>query len=265
MISAGTRLFAVLGRPVGHSLSPAMHNAAFRALGIDAVYLALDCASDSVAPMMRGIAAAGGGGNVTIPHKAAAAQALSQPGDAPDSVCNTFWQEEGILRGANTDPEGIVQALQLLGVSSGRWLIVGTGGSARSVLVAAAAMGARVAVKSRRAANAESLREVATRLGVGLADAVECNVVVNATPLGLQSGDPVPVSLGELPGVRTVLDLVYSPGQTALVRAGRALGLAAADGREVLLGQGAAAFRHWFPQVEPPLEVMRAALRDALD
>ncbi|MDZ4674605.1 MAG: shikimate dehydrogenase [Gemmatimonadota bacterium] len=265
MITSRTRLFALLGRPVGHSLSPAMHNAAFRALGIDAVYLAMDCAGELVAPLMRGIAAAGGGGNITVPHKAAAAEALADPGDITDAVCNTFWQADGVLRGANTDPEGIVQALGVLGVSSGRWLVVGTGGSARGVLAAAATMGARMAVQSRSPANAESLRAVATRLGVGLADAVECDVVINTTPLGLTPGDPVPVSLGELPGVRTVLDLVYARGETALVRTARALGLRAADGRGVLLGQGAAAFRHWFPGVVPPIEVMQAALRDTLD
>jgi len=89
-------------------------------------------------------------------------------------------------------------------------------------------------------------------------------VVVNATPLGLASSDPAPLSLADAPLARVVLDLVYARGETALVRGARAAGLRAADGREVLVGQGAAAFRHWFPDTPPPIEVMRAAVRDGL-
>lgn len=265
MIGAGTRLFALLGHPVGHSLSPAMHNAAFRVLGIDAAYLALDCSSDLVGPLIRGIAAAGGGGNVTIPHKAEAARAIGLADHDPDAVCNTFWQEDGVLRGANTDPEGILGALRHAGVEGGRWLVVGTGGSARGVLAAARQAGAAVAVQSRDAARAAAFGDSARRLGVTVVERGECEVLVNATPLGLRRDDPVPASLAELAGVRVVLDLVYARGETALVRSARAIGLVALDGREVLLGQGVAAFRHWFPGISPPVEVMRAALRDGLD
>jgi len=260
MISGRTRVLAVLGRPVGHSLSPAMHNAAFRALGLDAVYVALDCAAESVPPLMAALAAAGGGGNVTVPHKAVAATAAGLPG-----ACNTFWGEEGRLQGANTDPDGILHALARLDAREGRWLVIGTGGSAHGVVEAARRAGARLAVRSRSADRASALMDHAARAGVRLVGPAECDVVINATPLGLQPADPLPLSLADVPGARTVLDLIYARGGTPLVRAARTLGLAAEDGREVLLGQGAAAFAHWFPGVPAPVEVMRAAIRAALE
>lgn len=265
MIGSETRLYALLGRPVGHSLSPAMQNAAFRAVGIDAVYLALDCASELVGPLARGIAASGGGGNVTIPHKRTAALAIADRAAEPDAVCNTFWQDGGEVRGANTDPDGVLAALARMDVGGGRWLVVGTGGSARGVLVAAARVGASVAVQSRSPGRATEWLGMAARLGVAPAVPMECTVIINTTPLGMQPTDPVPVSLADYPSVMAVLDLVYRRGETALVRAARARGLTAADGREVLLGQGAESFRCWFPGVDPPVEVMRAALREHLD
>lgn len=264
MISAETRVFALLGQPVAHSLSPAMHNAAFRALGLDAVYVALDCDADRVGALMAGIAAAGGGGNVTIPHKLAAALIVADPAAGPGAVCNTFWGHDGRLCGANTDPEGVTTALAGLGADQSNWLVQGTGGSARGVLAAAARVGARVKVHSRSAERAAALQAVARQLGVEEIASAECEVIVNATPLGLRHADPVPVSLADFPAARVVLDLVYARGETPLVRAARSLGLRAADGREVLLGQGVAAFRYWFPGTDPPVEIMRAALRAGL-
>lgn len=258
MIGGSTRVFALLGHPVRHSLSPAMHNAAFRALGLDAVYVALDCAEASVAPLMRALAEAGGGGNVTVPHKRAAA------GLAAPAACNTFWGEGGVLHAANTDPEGILHALRRLGLHPQTWLVIGTGGSARGCLAAARRLGAAVSVRSRSAERARALEAEAAAAGVRVADDAGFDLVVNATPLGLQPSDPAPASLAGLAPACAVLDLVYLPGETPWVRAARAAGHPAADGREVLLGQGAAAFRHWYPELEPPVEVMRAAIRAGL-
>lgn len=264
VISGRTRVFALLGQPVAHSLSPAMYNAAFGALGLDATYLALPCAESRVESLVHALAEAGGGGNVTIPHKAVAARAVTDAGLEGTGVCNTFWGEEGVTRGANTDPAGIVHALGRLGVSGGRWLVLGTGGSARAVVAAARHCQATLAIRSRSMDRASMLGDHATRSGVSLGNPSESEVVINATPLGLDRSDPAPVSLAETPAVQVVLDLVYAPGETVLVRSARARGLVAADGREVLLGQGAAAFRRWFPAIDPPLEVMRAAIRAGL-
>lgn len=264
MISGSTRVFAVLGHPVSHSLSPAMHNAAFRALGIDAVYVALDCAPARVEPLMHALADAGGGGNITIPHKPVAAAALDRGPAVGTGACNTFWGEAGLLLGANTDPDGVQYALTALGDEWSRWLVIGTGGSALGCLEAAKRMGASVAIKSRNADRATAFATRASELGIGVVAASECDLVVNATPLGLKASDPMPLTFPEAPGARAVLDLVYARSGTPLVRAARAIGLTAADGREVLLGQGVASFRRWFPEVDPPAEIMRAALRAAL-
>jgi shikimate dehydrogenase len=241
-----------------------MHNAAFRALGIDAVYTALDCAPAHVEPLMHALADAGGGGNVTIPHKPVAAAALDRGPAIGTGACNTFWGEAGMLLGDNTDPDGVQYALAGLGGEWSRWLILGTGGSARGCLEAARREGAAVAIRSRNPERATAFAARAAEIGLDVVDASECDLIVNATPLGLAASDPMPLSLPEAPGARTVLDLVYARGGTPLVRAARAIGLAAADGREVLLGQGIASFRRWFPEVDPPAEIMRAALRAAL-
>lgn len=264
MISGSTRIYALLGRPVAHSLSPAMHNAAFRALGIDAAYVALDCASPAVGSLMHALADAGGGGNVTVPHKPVAAAALDSGPAAGTGACNTFWGGAGMLAGDNTDPDGIQHALARMGADCSRWLIVGTGGSAQGCVQAARRLGASIAIRSRSAERAGAVTRAAAAQGVGIVEPGECDLVINATPLGLKASDPMPLSLQEAPGVRAVLDLVYIRNGTALVRAAQAIGLVAADGREVLLGQGVGSFRCWFPEIDPPVDLMRAALRAGL-
>ncbi len=262
-----TRVFALLGQPVAHSLSPAMQNAAFRVLGLDAVYVPLPCAPDHVPVLMTALAAAGGGGNVTVPHKGLAAAAVARPSERVQSLgaCNTFWWEDGALAGDTTDVEGVRVALGRLGVEAEVWLVVGTGGSAHAVAEAARLAGARIAVSSRDPARAATFRAWAGGRGIGLASADEATLVINATPLGMNAGDPLPIRPEATPGAVAALDLVYRAGETAWVLAQRKAGRRAADGREVLLAQGAAALTRWFPGQTPPLDVMRAALHAALD
>lgn len=262
-----TRVFALLGDPVHHSLSPAMHNAAFRVLGLDAVYVPLPCAAAQLPTLMTTLAAAGGGGNVTVPHKEAAARALEQPTPQASALgtCNTFWGEAGTLAGDTTDVEGIGEAIGRLGVEAEAWLVAGTGGSARAVAEVARLRGARLAVLSRTPARAAEFLRFAGSLGVGVATPEEVMLVINATPLGMAPGDPLPIRPEATPRAAAALDLVYRAGETAWVRAQRSAGRVAADGREVLLAQGAAAFSRWFPRQAAPREVMRAALRAALD
>ena len=263
-ILGATRVYALLGDPVGHSLSPALQNAAFRALGLDAVYVALRCEEPALAGVMTSLVRQGGGGNVTIPHKAAAAAVLARNGGAPLPVCNTFWGEDGRLVGAETDGDAMLATLARLDAPPGDWCVIGTGGSARAALGAARRAGAGVAVRSRSAARAEAFAALARDGGVALADASACVVVINCTPLGLGEREPLPVAASEVPAATVALDLVYRRGETAWVRAMRAAGRRAEDGREVLLEQGAAAFERWFPGKAAPREVMRAAIRVAL-
>ena len=176
-------------------------------------------------------------------------------------VANVFAGDGEHLVLGNSDVDGILAAVDRLGMRGKSWCILGTGGSARAVAGAALECGATVAVRSRDVARAASFARWAEALGVRLILAEECQLVINATPLGLLDGDPMPISLDALPLLMAALDLTYrTDGESRWVTACRTQGLRAIDGREVLLAQGAAAWELWFPGVVPPLEVMRAAL-----
>jgi len=263
-IGASTRLLAVIGDPVAHSLSPLMHNAACRALGLDAVYVALRAPAAAVPSVLEALAAAGAAGNITIPHKEAVERSVTRKTDVchRTGACNTFWTEGGVLVGDNTDVPGVRAALGEVGVDGDRWLVLGTGGAARAVAVAAADAGAALWVRSRHPDRAQRF---AAWAGASVARGpVEVDVVINATPLGLAAGDPLPLDPKDIPGVRAALDLVYAAGETRWVRVLRALGVTARDGREVLVRQGAAAFARFFPGTAAPIDVMRAAVERAL-
>jgi shikimate dehydrogenase len=270
-ISAKTRLLTVIGDPVAHSLSPAMHNAACRALGLDAVYVALRVAPEALPAVLAMQVAVGGAGNVTVPHKAAVERSVTRKTDvcARVGACNTFWTEAGALVGDNTDVFGVTAALEQIGAArqGERWLVVGTGGSARATAVTAADRGAALYVRSRHEARAQEFAAWATGIGVPTQVAtgpVEVDVAINATPLGLAGHDPLPVDVNHIPGVQKALDLVYAPGETRWVHVLRERGVEAADGREMLVQQGAAAFERFFPGTDAPTEVMRAAVQRAL-
>jgi len=269
-ISAKTRLLAVIGDPVEHSLSPAMHNAACRALGLDAVYVALRCPPAALPGLLAACAAVGGAGNVTVPYKEAAERCLTRKTDlcARVGACNTFWSEHGQLVGDNTDVAGVLASLRQIGAErASQWLLIGTGGAARAVAVAAAEARAALHVLSRNAGRAEQFVDWARSRGTDAhptqGDRIP-EVAINATPLGLKESDPLPLDTDRVRGLRAALDLVYAPGETRWVRVLRAAGVRAQDGREMLVQQGAAAFSHFFPGADAPMEVMRAAVAHAL-
>lgn len=270
--TAATRVVALLGSPVSHSLSPVFQNAAFRAAGVDGVYVALRCDAADLPGLVRGIARAGGAGNVTVPHKEAAALLVDRSTGAVErtGACNAFWLEDDEIVGDNTDVAGFAAAAALLaGEPRGaRVLLVGAGGAARAVLCALADAGAEeVVVVNRTPGRAEALLERIPVPGIRVRRAPSAaelagerfDLAVNSTPLGLRPEDPFPVPLHGGPEVASALDLVYAPGETAWVRALRERGIPAADGLEMLLRQGAAAFERWWG-VPAPLEAMRAAL-----
>jgi len=272
-ISAKTRLLTVIGDPVAHSLSPAMHNAACRALGLDAVYVALRVSAEALPAVLAMQAAIGAAGNVTVPHKEAVEGSVARKTDvcARVGACNTFWTEDGELVGDNTDVFGVAAALDRIGAThkGERWLVVGTGGSARATAVTAADRGATLFVRSRDASRAKAFAAWATGIGVPTTvatggTAIEIDVAINATPLGLAGHDPLPVDVNHIPGVQRALDLVYAPGETRWVHVLRERGIEATDGREMLVRQGAAAFERFFPGTAAPTEVMRAAVQRAL-
>ncbi|HSJ05130.1 MAG TPA: shikimate dehydrogenase [Longimicrobiales bacterium] len=272
---SATRVFALLGDPVRHSRSPAFQNAAIRHAGIDAVYVALASAAQDVPALMRTLVRSGGGGNVTVPHKAAAAACLDRASHLVrrTGACNTFWGDGNDLCGENTDVAGFTAAANALlpVLRGGRVLIMGAGGGAAAAVCALLDAGAgRVTLLNRTPARARDLaarldphaRTVEVAVPDGSLAARTFDLVVNATSLGLHTNDGLPLDLRVVGEVRGALDLVCGTGgETPWVRHARDLGVPAADGSAMLLAQGAAAFRLWFG-VEPPNTVMEAALRN---
>lgn len=272
------RLACLLGHPVGHTRSPAIQNAAFRALGIDAVYLAFDVLPADLEAAIRGLRALGAlGANVTIPHKVAAAALcddLDPTAEATGAVNTLIFGER--LIGANTDAEGFRRAVEIdLGLSlAGRRLaVLGVGGACRAVAAAAGAAGAAsVTLLHRPNFEADDARAIlerlaprypATRWAAALhADAPRVlagtDLLVNATPLGLKPDDPPAADVSPLGAGAAVFDLVYGR-ETPFVAAARARGLRAAHGATMLLEQAAAAFRLWTGR-EPPRDAMRTSL-----
>jgi shikimate dehydrogenase len=249
-----------------------MQNAAFRSAGIDAVYVALRCGGAALPGLIRGIAGAGGGGNITVPHKAAAIAALDEASATVTATgaCNTFWLEDDRIRGDNTDVEGFARAALSL-VPTLRdltVLLLGAGGgaaaAARALLDHAAA---QVTILSRSPDRANRLVKRQDPAGSVLAvveseaavHGARFDLVVNATPLGLLAGQPLPFPLDRLDAAGAVVDMAYRPGGTEWVRKATALGVPSCDGTRMLLEQGAAAFRDWFG-TDAPVAAMRQAL-----
>jgi shikimate dehydrogenase len=266
VIDGATRVFAILGDPIAHSLSPIMQNAAFCALGLRAVYVPLKCVPDDVPGLMQAIGRAGGGGNITVPHKEIAVSAVDVCRELVETVgaCNTFWGDNGEIVGDNTDVHGVLEALHALEAPSSPWLIAGTGGGARAAAVAARDQGVAVAVSSRDTSRRQAFEDWLSTLGVDLATPADCRVLINSTPLGLKPDDPLPIQLETAPRAEVALDMVYAVGGTRWLRAIRPRLKRVADGRSMLVAQGAAAFERWFPDQDAPIEVMRAAVNAAL-
>ncbi len=274
-VTAATRVLALLGDPVSHSLSPVFQNAAIRALGLDGVYVALRCSGDDAPGLLRALVRAGGGGNVTVPHKGVAAGAVDRPSEAVEATgaCNCFWLEDGEIRGDNTDVHGVTAAIRSLmgrSIAGARVLLIGAGGAAGAAAYALASHAAgEIVVLNRTPERAREMlrfarpgtevRAAATLPEVG-ADGFD--LAINATSLGLRPDDPLPLDPG-IVQVDAALDLVYTrTGETPWVRAMRERGIPTADGREMLLHQGTEAFRRWWG-VDAPLQVMRDALATA--
>ena len=271
---AHTRVAAVIGSPVRHSLSPAMHNAAFRELGLDWIYVAFEVPQGSVAAALAGARALGMGGlSVTIPHKAAALAAVDEAtptATAVGAVNTVVPRSDGSLLGDNTDGAGFLASLAEEGFDpSGRMCaVLGAGGAARAVVHALAGAGAvEVVVVNRTPGRGEAAAALAGAVGrVGTAaDLERVDLVVNATPVGLagSEADATPVDLRLLGPGQLVVDLVPNPAVTTLMRGARERGAGVAGGLGMLVHQGATAFELWTGR-PAPIGVMRAAAALAL-
>ena len=272
MISARTRLAVVIGDPVRHSLSPALHNAAYREMGIDWVYVALEVPAGSAGAALAGLAALGiAGCSVTMPHKTAAAEACAvlTPAAAALRSVNTVTVVDGHLEGDSTDGPGFLAALAEAGVvpSGLRVLLCGAGGAARAVADALGRAGADVVVTARRTDAAAETAALAGGSTVPWTDrdsaVSECAVVVNATPIGMGGDGATVVAPGALLPGQIVADLVYHPLDTALLRAARERGAQSVDGLGMLVHQAALQIRRWTGS-EAPIAAMRTAARAEL-
>lgn len=290
--SARTRLLGVLGAPVRHSASPAMHNAALEALGLDWSYLAFEVHPDTLASALRGARDLGVLGlNLTVPHKLLAMPLMDVLDDSAQTygAVNTViyesqtssgeWRPVGQLpeihgpvrmRGANTDADALLRSLgEDLGIEprSARILMLGAGGAARAAALRLADEGVgelwlvnRTTSKAEELAAEIRLRNPAVEVEIGYPpDTVD--ILLNATSLGMKAGDPLPwdparFSLDRADGV---YDMVYRPAETVLLRTAREAGCRTANGLGMLLYQGAAALELWTGR-PVPLDVMHSAL-----
>ena len=261
-------LFAILGDPVAHTLSPAIQNAAIRAANLDAAYVALQVAADDVTAVMRSLA----GGNVTIPHKGTAANALNRATARvrQTHACNTFWTDGKRLLGDNTDVIGFSVALRRLlpDVAGARVLVVGAGGAARAALYALLEDRAgAVTVVARSRGRRKEIESVAGRRArrvhvVASAKKIRgelFDLVVNATPLGIEANDAAPIELAQLGGVRAVFDMVYRPEGTRWSRYAAECGILAKDATAIVLYPAAVAVEIWLVTAAP-IKAMRAAI-----
>ena len=290
-----TTLVGVIGWPIAHSLSPAMHNAAFEALGMNWAYVPMPVRPGEVGTAVVGLRALGFRGcNVTVPHKEAVIPHLDYlpPRVARFGAVNTLIYDrdapsEGAawsctLAGENTDVQGVVRALRQEGYdpTGRRVVLVGAGGAARGVIYGLCGAGAAsVTVLNRTLARAQALvedlapsagetalRAEALTEAALLAHAHESELLVQSTTLGMwphveasiwPEGTPLPAHLA-------VVDLVYRPIETRLLRQAREAGATAFDGLGMLIAQGALSFEMW-TGVWPPVDVMRAACERALE
>lgn len=288
VIGGGTALAGVLGDPVRHSLSPAMHNAAIAALGLDWAYLALPVAAADLAVVLQGLEAIDCRGlNVTLPHKQAAAalaQELTPLARRLGAVNTLVRRDGGGWLGDNTDVEGFLAPLRSLAAREA--LVLGCGGSARAVVAGLVELG----LDPIRVAGRDG-----TRLGQFLASCADwapgleplawepaaagqpdplaealagADLVVNTTPLGMASGrDPAaaarspldPAQVALLRPAATVYDLIYTPRPTTLLRLAGERGCRTIDGLEMLVQQGAASLRLWSGRQDVPVIAMRDA------
>ncbi|MFH0846598.1 MAG: shikimate dehydrogenase [Chloroflexota bacterium] len=271
----------VIGDPIEHSLSPLMHNAAFRAAGLDYIYLAFRVKKEALGKAISGMRALDFTGlNVTIPHKVNVIKYLDSldPIAGMIGAVNTIVNRDGVLAGYNTDATGFLEGLTRRGIEpkGKRITLLGAGGAARAIAFILAREGARLAILNRTPAKARSLvrrikeqlsRDVATdslsdeNLKAALA---QTDILVNTTSVGMTpDASRTPVPQGLIPGGLVVYDIVYNPPRTRLLREAEARGATTIGGLDMLVFQGAKAFE-LFTGVEAPIAVMQEALVGAL-
>lgn len=278
-IESGTKIVGVFGYPIKHSASPAMHNAAFEALGLDYAYLPFEVKPQKLGEAVRALAPLNiAGVNVTIPHKEAVCSYLDEISKEAKLIgaVNTIVVKSDILIGYNTDGQGFITSLKEDGqeeVRGKNLVILGAGGAGRAVATQAALEGARrISITDRIEAIAQKLSSDIRRnipsfqAGVVPEDEIksklkEAHILINATPVGMKLDDPVVIDPNWLQPELLVFDLVYNLGETKLMKAARERGCRVVGGLGMLAHQGAISFKLWTGK-EAPVKVMRKVLEE---
>ena len=273
------KLVGLIGWPLGHSFSPAMHNAAFQALELEWLYLPLPVRPGEVGAALKGLAALNFSGcNVTVPHKETVIKHLDQIDDTAKALgaVNTISIKDGKIAGANTDPAGFLISLEEAGVRLQGMdvAVLGAGGAARAVVYALAqAQVNSVTVINRTTGRAmamvqemsglfssTTLRAMPMTVDTFRTLAQNLDLVINSTTLGMAPLDnecPWPENV-PMPGEATYYDLVYNPRETVFLSRAKATGAATVSGLGMLIHQGALSFKIWTGQ-QAPIDIMREA------
>ena len=267
-INSDTILFAVLGDPVSHSMGPLMHNTAFSELGYNGAYLAFRV--KDIGKAVVGIKALGiKGASITIPHKVSVMDFLDELDDTAEKIgaVNTIMNREGVLIGYNSDGLGAVKALfERTVIKDKNVVILGAGGAARAIGFAIISEGGRVTVINRTPVKGE---ELARDLGadfqpISKLNKTVCHILINTTPVGMfPDVDAMPVKKQDLDKTMVVMDVVYNPMKTRLLRAAENIGCQTIDGASMFVYQGAFQLELW-TGMKAPVDVMRKAVLTAL-
>ncbi len=278
-IEGTTKIVGVIGYPIKHSASPVMHNAAFKSLGLDYVYLPFEVRPGRIGEAAKALTSLGMVGiNVTIPHKETIRPYLNEISREAELIgaVNTVVVRDDKLIGYNTDGQGFIASLREDGkdtVKGKTLLVLGAGGAAKAVVTQAALEGAgKILVIDKFKEKAEQIvHNLGKNIPSGKAQAVpleelktklrEADFLINATPVGMNPDDPLIIDPGWLSSSLLVFDLVYNLGETKLMKAAREKGCRVVGGLGMLAHQGAISFQLWTGK-EAPLQVMRKALEE---
>ena len=277
MIQGTTQIYGVIGDPISHSLSPSLHNPAFAALGIDAVYVTFRVSPSSLEDALRGLLALNVQGiNVTVPHKSEVFQYVDEVTDTARKIgaVNTLRNDSGHWIGENTDATGFIRSLEPLGLSlpGSSVGMLGAGGAAKGVAVGLLEAGvSRLFISNRSYDRATVLAELLkASFGQQSVSAVsleelekkELNLLVNTTTVG-SDGHSSPAKLNRFDKLGAVTDIIYRPSRTPLLLEAEKLGLPNLNGGGMLLYQGISAFSFWTRRTAPEI-IMRKALDEYL-
>lgn len=282
-LTTASKLYVLLGNPLGHTISPPMHNLAFNKLAMDCCYFPVEVSTENLGTVFKGLSKMNVGGmNVTIPHKINIIDYLDEldPVAATIGAVNTVCIENGKTKGFNTDGEGFIQSLEEesgITVKGKRFFIIGCGGAARAISMTLAFKGAeKIFISNRTASKAETLATEINEKITPCAEAVPtttadqekvlsgCDVLINSTSIGMHPMvDELPINASLILPKHIVADIVYNPRETKLLQLAKGKGCTTVPGLGMLIYQGVAAFTLW-TGMQPPVKEMQEKVQQLM-